>query len=114
MALDNIIIGQRIQQYRSEKGLSQEELGALVYVSREHISRIEIGAKTPSLEMVVLIANILGVTANDLLGDNLTHSSSELDKEVHKVFSNCSPDKTRILLKTMQFLKNVLSEYKID
>lgn len=113
MALDNKTIGQQIRYYRNEKKLSQEELAEVVSATQEHISRLEIGAKSPSLEMVVLIANALDTTANDLLGENLTHSSSEVDKELHEIFFDCNQDEKGILMKTLRFLKALLSEYGV-
>ena len=110
MALDNKIIGRRIKYYRNEKKLSQEELANLVGTATKHISNIEIGFKSPGLEILVLIANALDTTANDLLGENLTHNSSEVDKELHEIFFDCNQDEKIILMKTLRFLKGLLTE----
>ena len=113
MALDNKTIGQQIRYYRNEKKLSQEELANKVFITREYLGSIEIGAKTASLELLVLIANALDTTANDLLGENLTRSSSEADKELHEIFFDCNQDEKGILMKTLRFLKALLSEYGV-
>ena len=57
MALDFKSIGKRIKRYRTDKGLSQEELGEIVHISERHIRNVETGEKGPSLEMIVMIAN---------------------------------------------------------
>ena len=36
----------------------------------KHISNIETGVRGPSLEMLIMIANVLDVSADDLLTDN--------------------------------------------
>ena len=113
MALNNKKIGQQIRHYREQRNISQEELGTLVFTSREHINRIEIGSKTPSLEGLVMISNVLGVTANDLLVDNLTHTSSAFDEDLHEVFDDCDRTQKIILIKTVRFLKSLLLEYRI-
>ncbi len=113
MALNTKIIGQRIKYYREQRNLSQEELGTLVFSSREHINRIETGSRTPSLEGIVMISNVLEVTANDLLADNLIHASPVVDEELNEIFDDCNRTQKGILIKTILFLKTLLSEYRI-
>ena len=113
MALDYESIGKRIKRYRTDKGLSQEELGQTVSVNTQHISNIEAGRKYPSLELLILIANALDVSADDLLTDNLKHSSSPVSTEIHDLLLDCNQDEKAILTKTVRFLKATLSEFGI-
>ena len=113
MAIDSESIGRRIKHYRSEKKLSQEELATAVFASSNHISYIETGVKTPSLEMLILIANALDVSADDLLTDNLKHSSSPVDTEIHDLLLDCDHDEKAILTRTLTFLKALLSEFGV-
>ena len=106
MAIDYESIGKRIKHYRTQKKLSQEELGKAVFATPVHISYIETGARTPSLEILILIANALDVSADDLLRDNLEHSSSPVGMD-------CNEGEKAILTKTLTFLKNLLGEYGI-
>ena len=76
MAVDYESIGRRIKRYRMDKKLSQEELGQEILTSSVHISYVESGSRKLSLELLVSIANALDVSADDLLTDNLKHSSS--------------------------------------
>lgn len=39
MRKDSMTLGERIQKYRKMKGLSQEELGKLLHISRQTISK---------------------------------------------------------------------------
>lgn len=113
MAVDYESIGRRIKHYRTEKGISQEELGFIVSVNNEHISRIEGGRKNLSLELLILIANALDVSADDLLTDNLKHSSSPVGTEIHDLLLDCNHDEKAILTRTLTFLKGILSEFGI-
>lgn len=113
MAIDYESIGRRIKQYRIEKKLSQENLAAIVYVNNEHISRIEGGKKNLSLELLILVANALDVSADDLLTDNLKHSSSPVGTEIHDLLLDCNHDEKAILTRTLTFLKSLLSEFGI-
>lgn len=67
-------VGLRIKETREAKGLTQEELAALVDLSPTHISVIERGQKVPKLDTFVAIANALGVSADSLLRDVVAQS----------------------------------------
>ena len=113
MAFDSISIGKNIKYYRNKKGISQEDLGTAVYVSNIHISYLEAGTKAPSLELLILIANALDVSADDLLVDNLIHTSSEVGHELHAILQSCNHDEKEILIRTMKFLKELFQEFNI-
>ena len=113
MAVDYESIGKRIKHYRTEKRLSQEELGEAVSVNSQHISNIELGRRYPSLELIISISNALDVSADDLLTDNLKHSSSPVGTEIHDLLLDCNHDEKAILIRTLTFLKGLLSEFGI-
>ena len=113
MAFDSTCIGKNIKYYRNRKGISQEELANLVYVSSIHISYVETGTKVPSLELLILIANALDVSADDLLVDNLTHTSSPVGAELHALLQDCNHDEKEMLTRTLRFLKELFSEFGI-
>ena len=113
MAIDYESIGKRIKHYRTEKKLSQEDLGQIVAVNYQHISNIESGRRYPSLELIILIANALDVSADDLLTDNLKHSSSPVGTEIHDLLLDCNNDEKAILTRTLTFLKALLDEYGV-
>ena len=113
MAIDYESIGRRIKRYRTDKGMSQDELGQIVFVNNEHISRIEAGKKYPSLDLIVMIANALDVSADDLLTENLKYSTSPVDTEIQYLLLDCNQDEKAILTKTVKFLKATLSEFGI-
>lgn len=113
MAIDSVSIGKRVRFFRNEKHLSQEELAEAAGVTQEYIARIETGVKAPSLDMIIQISNILGTTVNDLLSDNLRAIASDTDRQLHDIFSDCNSDERSILLRTLRFMKALLSEFGI-
>ena len=113
MAFDSISIGKNIKFYRNKKGISQEDLGKAVYVSNIHISYLEAGTKAPSLELLILIANALDVSADDLLVDNLTHTSSAVGQELHVLLQNCNHDEKEMLIRILAFMKELFQEFNI-
>lgn len=113
MAFDSVGIGKRIKQCRSEKQLSQEELGDIIGVTRKHLSKIELGDRAPTLDLLILIANALDVSADDLLLDNLKHTSSLVGTEIHAILQSCNNDEKEILTRLLKFMKNLFMEFNI-
>ncbi len=60
-------LGERIYSLRKARGLSQEELADAVGVSRQAVSKWELGESQPEVDKVVLLAQALGVTTDQLL-----------------------------------------------
>ena len=58
MELDRCLVGKRIKKYRKRQGLSQEALAEKMDCSPTHISYIENGNRSLSLESFIAIANI--------------------------------------------------------
>lgn len=54
-------IGEKIYDLRKRKGLSQEELGEAVGVSRQTISKWEMGKTIPDTENIVVLSRFFGV-----------------------------------------------------
>ena len=55
-------------QLRTERGLSQEELAARVFVTRQAVSRWETGETTPGTATLKLLSELFDVSINTLLG----------------------------------------------
>jgi transcriptional regulator with XRE-family HTH domain len=58
---------EKIQFYRKQARLSQEELAARVGVSRQAVSKWELGDATPEVDKLVTLAKVFGVTVDELL-----------------------------------------------
>jgi transcriptional regulator with XRE-family HTH domain len=70
-------LGARIKGYRQEKGLSQAELARQAGLSAAYLSELEGGAgRRPSGRILLAIAEQLGVTVADLLGQAIRPSSA--------------------------------------
>jgi len=64
-------LGEKLKKLRTEKGVSQEELGKEMGVHYTHISRYERNQSTPSIEALKRLAKIFGVSADYLLFDDI-------------------------------------------
>mgnify|MGYP001623148347 FL=1 len=60
--------GLRLRKLREEKGLSQEELGKRIGVSKGSIYRYESNVQVPSLDTAKKLAKVLGTTLDHLAG----------------------------------------------
>lgn len=61
------MIGKHIQELRSDKRMSQEELGKMVSLDQTLISRIERNKRKVTVDELPKFAKALGVDAEDLL-----------------------------------------------
>ena len=59
-------LGQRIAQYRKAMGISQEELGGRLGVSRQAVSKWETDAAAPDMENLLALAREFGVSVAEL------------------------------------------------
>ena len=103
-------LGQRIQYFRSQRGISQASLSEKVFVNHEYISRIENGKKAISLELLISIADALEVSADDLIADSLKYGSHHVPPEAVVLFQQCSKKETQFLLRLLEFTKKLLDE----
>ena len=62
------MIGKRVRELRMEKGLSQQELGIAIGVTKVSICGYENGTRLPNLEKLIKLADILETTTDYLLG----------------------------------------------
>lgn len=73
-------IGDKIRYYRTEKKLTQDELGEKIGVKKATISNYETGYRTPKQDTLFELANILGVKIDDLF-PNPNDNSVEIENE---------------------------------
>lgn len=82
-------IGKRIRKFREHKGWRQEDFAEKIGLSVTYTGMIERGEKVPKLETFITIANVLEVSADQLLADVLTTGydikSSALTEEIAKL-----------------------------
>ena len=76
-------LGQRIAQYRKAMGISQEELGGRLGVSRQAVSKWETDAAAPDMENLLALAREFGVSVAELTetpeagGENAPHQQKQ-------------------------------------
>lgn len=84
----------RLLQYRKKHNLSQEELANKIGVSRQAVSKWERAEASPDTDNLILLAEIYGVSLDELLkGESNNSSKSEAEQET---VSGESADNTQI------------------
>jgi transcriptional regulator, XRE family len=63
--LDKKILGKQLKQLRISRGISQEKLSELVFLSPRQMSIIETGNSYPSLDTFIRIAEVLQFDINE-------------------------------------------------
>lgn len=63
-------LGPAIRRYRKVAGLTQAELGEKTGFDPKTISRFETGTYTPSVEALILLAEVLGVKLRAFFADS--------------------------------------------
>ena len=87
--MNNASIGKKIRAARENRGWRQEEFAEKIGLSVTYTGMIERGEKVPKLETFIRIANVLEVSADQLLADVLkvgyNIKSSMLSEKIEKL-----------------------------
>lgn len=70
----------KLSQLRKEKGLTQLELAEALNVSRQAVSRWEVGSAFPTLDNLMSLSQVFGVPLDDLV--RCSDSNQEVSEEV--------------------------------
>ena len=80
---------EKLQQLRKEKGLTQEQLAEILYVSRTAISKWESGRGYPCIESLKDISQFFNVSIDELLNAETLISLAKKENE-HNIKKLCS------------------------
>lgn len=113
MELNFKAIGKRIKIARIRANLTQETVAEKIGITPQHVSNIETGNSSVSLTTLVAIANLLGVSIDELLCDTVLKSKQVFTKEADNIFRDCNEYEVRILVDVLQATKNSLRNVKM-
>ena len=76
-----MILGQRIKEEREKRQWTQDYLAETLNVSRQAISKWEVGSTYPDIDRLVLISYLFGITLDSLIkGDDSLKKSIVITK----------------------------------
>lgn len=104
-----MFVGSRIRELRKEKGLTQEELGKLINVTKVSISCYENGTRIPNLETFIDLLEVLDTTPDYLLGRD-----SKVVAEEDEEYSVVLPKIDIQVIKALQKDENLINFLRKD
>ena len=111
MKIDYIAIGLRIRKLRKQKFWTQEKLAEKADIAPDYRCRIELGKKHPSLKSVLLIANALNITVDDLLIDVQKKNVSDFKKEETSLLAGCTEKQRHFVMTVCHNIKEEIIRY---
>ena len=106
MALDYMIIGERLKKARIDKKLTQENLPERLDVSIAFLSRIERGSSHINLKRLSEICEILGVTEGYILNGASSNSGNYLTSEFNDILNSVTPEKQKLIYNIAKVIAN--------
>ncbi|MBP3590906.1 MAG: helix-turn-helix transcriptional regulator [Clostridia bacterium] len=98
--MDKLTMGDRVQDTRKNRGLTQEQLAEKVDITVEYMSQIERGLKTPSMQVFIKLVEVLDVSADYLLRDTVSTRNLYGDKQLGSKLERLTP-KQRVALEAL-------------
>ena len=102
ISINQKAVGRRIKTARERNKLTQEQLAEMVNLSPMHVSVIERGVKLPKLETLINIANILDVSADELLQDVVNNQVKLCSSEASELISQLPMEDQRSVLAALR------------
>lgn len=92
---------EKLIELRKKEGLSQEELGYKLNVTRQTISKWELGQTTPDMDKLSEISNFFGISVDNLLNEEVVEIE---DKKINKENEQKNKKIVLIVLATLLIL----------
>ncbi len=83
-------VSKQIKKYRSEKGLSQEDLAEKIYVSRQTISNWENNKSYPDIKSLLMLSNLFDVSVDILVKGDVEEMKKIIEVSDIKKFKHDS------------------------
>ena len=98
-------IGVRIKAARARKGVTQGYIANLIGLSTPHISNIETGNTKLGLPTIIHLANVLDVSVDELLCDNIKRSEKIFQNELADLLKDCSAQELHFITELIKVVK---------
>jgi len=95
--MDRIILGKRIREQRKLQNLKQDALSEMVGISTIHLSEIERGNKTPSMETFIKMVNALNIPADILLRDEVYGGKPYILNDITEKMKDLTPAQLKMV-----------------
>ncbi len=79
-------LGGQIRKRRQALGLSQDELAARVYATRQSVSNWENGRTCPDIQSLLLLAEVFSASLDDLVKGDIAEMKKQIDEQEKTAF----------------------------
>ena len=82
----------KLYELRKQKGFSQEELANRLNVSRQTVSKWEVGDSTPDMEKLIAMSDLFGISLDELVLDKSPEPATVVQPVKAVVYSEVKAD----------------------
>lgn len=83
-------IGDRIKSLRLNNGYTQSDLGKMIYVSGQSVSKWEKGESSPSIDNIDLLCKVFKISPNELLDYKAEKTVTSTEYGADKIIQTCT------------------------
>ena len=99
--MTNEVFGTRLRAYRKQRGLTIEKLAERVGLSPNYLGDMERGKKFPSMGTFIRLVNVLDISADELLKDEINRAEYLIDAEISEKLKGLTPKQCAAVLKIL-------------
>ena len=97
MYFDPIEAGKRVKMLRESQGYTQEQFSEKIHVSRNYLSKLEIGLRQPSIDLWIEIGVVTGATLDHLiLGSPMPTDKEQVKSDLQSMIDRLTQLKEEI------------------
>lgn len=97
MAVDYVIIGERLKVARKKARMSQQDLAEKLNISVAYVSRVERGSSHLNLKRLSEFCSLLDVSEGSILNGVSNSDNNYLVSEFNYILNKCSPKKQKLI-----------------
>ena len=110
--LDLKAVGARIQKARKKRHLTQSDLAEKTDIALSHMSDIETGKANFGVDILVRMAEALGVSTDWLLQPDTPERGAIYAEEVANLMNDCTPKEAETMIHSLEELKKLIVSYR--
>ena len=97
-------LGKRIRAERRKQDLTQEKLAEMAEISDSFMGHIERGGRILSIETLVKLADVLGMSIEYIVCGEFNYQPDMLPSEIHDALNKMSGSQRKVFLNIMKTL----------
>ena len=103
--MDRKLLGKRIREERLRLNLTQEQLSEKVNVTPSYLGAVERGEKSMTLEKLIDLVNVLGVSVDYILSDMIYAPNDKSEERIAALLAGQTARRREMILEIIQVIK---------